>query len=187
MLLVGRKRVGRDCAVQGKSHKCSQLRCNPHSSSLSGILTLQCRVTLQLNCKLQKILILSLIRLPRYNAMKFTYGKSYTWGVLASFYVCYTNLAQYFTFFNLWIPNNPLFFVCLFSQVFIPWALSLRVSKIFECVIRGMERGSVPRRGKKINYESLALGSLKEVRHVFARIVIDTIYPPNPNRKHFST
>ncbi|XP_023876310.1 uncharacterized protein LOC111988755 isoform X1 [Quercus suber] len=71
--------------------------------------------------------------------------------------------------------------------VFIPWALSLRVSKIFECVIRGMERGSVPRRGKKINYESLALGSLKEVRHVFARIVIDTIYPPNPNRKHFST
>ena len=79
------------------------------------------------------------------------------------------------------------FLSCLFSQVFIPWALSLRVSKIFECVIRGMERGSVPRRGKKINYESLALGSLKEVRHVFARIVVDTIYPPNPNRKHFST
>ncbi|XP_075656590.1 uncharacterized protein LOC142626771 isoform X1 [Castanea sativa] len=71
--------------------------------------------------------------------------------------------------------------------VFIPWALSLRVSKIFECVMRGMERGSVLRRGKKINYESLALGSLKEVRHVFARIVFDTIYPPNQNSKHFST
>ncbi|XP_062156099.1 uncharacterized protein LOC133863939 isoform X2 [Alnus glutinosa] len=69
--------------------------------------------------------------------------------------------------------------------VFIPWALSLRVSKIFECVRRGMERGSVPKRGKKIDYESLALGSLKEVRHTFARIVFDTIYPPNQNQ--FST
>ena len=81
------------------------------------------------------------------------------------------------------IPYNHFFFVfCLNTQVFIPWALSLRVSKIFDCVRRGMERGSVPKRGEKINYESLALGSLKEVRHTFARIVFDTIYPPNQNQ-----
>ncbi|KAG6712401.1 hypothetical protein I3842_05G100900 [Carya illinoinensis] len=74
------------------------------------------------------------------------------------------------------------------DMVFIPWALSLRVSKIFECIGRGMERGCVPKRGKQINYESLALGSLKEVRHLFARIVFDTIYPPHQNRdKHIAT
>lgn len=85
-----------------------------------------------------------------------------------------------------WVLNNLIF--CPYSQVFIPWALSLRVSKIFECIGRGMERGCVPKRGKQINYESLALGSLKEVRHLFARIVFDTIYPPHQNRdKHIAT
>lgn len=70
--------------------------------------------------------------------------------------------------------------------VFIPWALWLRVSKIFECVRRGMERGCVPRREKKIDYESLELGSLKEVRHLFARIVFDTIYPRLQNKENSS-
>ncbi|CAK7336072.1 unnamed protein product [Dovyalis caffra] len=62
--------------------------------------------------------------------------------------------------------------------VFIPMTLLLRVSKIFECVKRGMERGFVPKRRRKIDYESLAMGSLEEVRHTFARIVLNTVSPP---------
>lgn len=49
-----------------------------------------------------------------------------------------------------------------------------------------MERGCVPRREKKIDYESLELGSLKEVRHLFARIVFDTIYPRRQNKENSS-
>uniref|UniRef100_A0A1D1XJ85 Glutamate--tRNA ligase n=1 Tax=Anthurium amnicola TaxID=1678845 RepID=A0A1D1XJ85_9ARAE len=51
------------------------------------------------------------------------------------------------------------------------------VCKIFQCVgnlVR--ERGFVPKR-IKINYESLAQGALTEMRHVFARVVFDTVYP----------
>lgn len=61
--------------------------------------------------------------------------------------------------------------------VFLPLALYLRVCKIFECVRAGKEKGFVSKQGSKIDYELLALGSLKEVRHVFARVVFDTIYP----------
>ncbi|XP_022844977.1 uncharacterized protein LOC111368045 isoform X2 [Olea europaea var. sylvestris] len=61
--------------------------------------------------------------------------------------------------------------------VYIPLALYLRVCKIFECVRGGKEKGFVSKQGSKIDYELLALGSLKEVRHVFARVVFDTIYP----------
>ncbi|KAJ6934069.1 poly(A) polymerase I-like isoform X2 [Populus alba x Populus x berolinensis] len=68
--------------------------------------------------------------------------------------------------------------------VFIPMALFLRVSKIFECVRRGMEARFVHRQGRKIDYESLAMGSLEEVRHVFARIVFDTVYPPNQSNEN---
>lgn len=56
-------------------------------------------------------------------------------------------------------------------------ALYLRVRKIFECVGGGKEKGFVPKHGSKIDYDLLAMGSLKEVRHVFARVVFDTIYP----------
>ncbi|KAL0355026.1 UNVERIFIED_CONTAM: Poly(A) polymerase I [Sesamum radiatum] len=62
-------------------------------------------------------------------------------------------------------------------QVFFPLALYLRVCKIFECVGGGKEKGFVPKHGSKIDYELLAMGRLKEVRHVFARVVFDTIYP----------
>ncbi|XP_038702912.1 CCA-adding enzyme isoform X2 [Tripterygium wilfordii] len=62
--------------------------------------------------------------------------------------------------------------------VFISEALSMRACKIFECVRRGKEKGYVPRRRNKINYKSLAEGSLPEVRRLFARIVSDTVYPP---------
>ncbi|KAF9686122.1 hypothetical protein SADUNF_Sadunf03G0125400 [Salix dunnii] len=68
--------------------------------------------------------------------------------------------------------------------VFIPMSLFLRVSKIFECVGRGTETRFVRRQGRKINYESLARGSLEEVRHVFARIVFTTVYPPNQSNEN---
>ncbi|XP_004298531.1 PREDICTED: uncharacterized protein LOC101312537 [Fragaria vesca subsp. vesca] len=61
--------------------------------------------------------------------------------------------------------------------VFIPWGLSLRVSRIFNRVKVGGELGSVAKQGSKIDYESLAQGSLPEIRHIFARVVFDTIYP----------
>ncbi|XP_022134982.1 uncharacterized protein LOC111007098 isoform X2 [Momordica charantia] len=64
--------------------------------------------------------------------------------------------------------------------VFIPFTVYLKVCKVFECVVHGAERGFAPKRGN-INYESLALGNLLELRHVFARIVFDTIYPLNLN------
>lgn len=56
-------------------------------------------------------------------------------------------------------------------------ALYLRVCKMFECVGRGREKGFTPKHGSKIDYELLAMGSLKEIRHAFARVVFDTIYP----------
>lgn len=58
-------------------------------------------------------------------------------------------------------------------------ALYLNVGKIFQCVgdpVR--QRGFVPRQSK-INYDNLAEGSLTELRHVFARVVFDTVYPLN--------
>ncbi|XP_016505114.1 uncharacterized protein LOC107823040 isoform X3 [Nicotiana tabacum] len=63
--------------------------------------------------------------------------------------------------------------------VFIPLALYLTTCKVFQCVRMGKEKGFVAKQGSKIDYELLALGSLQEVRHVFARIVFDTIYPLN--------
>ncbi|XP_009604533.1 uncharacterized protein LOC107812113 isoform X2 [Nicotiana tabacum] len=61
--------------------------------------------------------------------------------------------------------------------VFIPWALSQKVDAIFECVRRGKEKGFRRKRGSKIDYESLALGKLHEIRHIFARVVFDTMFP----------
>ncbi|GAV60170.1 PolyA_pol domain-containing protein/PolyA_pol_RNAbd domain-containing protein, partial [Cephalotus follicularis] len=71
-----------------------------------------------------------------------------------------------------WYPQAP------FSDlVFIPLALYLRVCRIFECVRGGAEKGFVSKQGRKIDYDSLAIGSLREVRHIFARIVFDTLFP----------
>lgn len=61
--------------------------------------------------------------------------------------------------------------------VFIPWGLSLRVSQIFNCIKVGADKRFVPKQDSKIDYESLAQGGLAEVRHIFARVVFDTIYP----------
>lgn len=61
--------------------------------------------------------------------------------------------------------------------VFIPLALYLNVCKVFECVTMGAEKGFVAKQGSRIDYELLALGSLRETRHTFARVVFDTVYP----------
>lgn len=66
-------------------------------------------------------------------------------------------------------------------QVFIPLALYLNVQKVFECVTEGAGRGFVAKQGRRIDYELLALGSLGEIRHTFARVVFDTVYPLKPN------
>ncbi|CAN4085469.1 unnamed protein product [Withania somnifera] len=63
--------------------------------------------------------------------------------------------------------------------VFIPLALYLKACKVFQCVRMGKENRFVAKQGSRIDYELLASGSLQEVRHVFARILFDTIYPLN--------
>ncbi|XP_057972053.1 uncharacterized protein LOC131160410 isoform X2 [Malania oleifera] len=63
--------------------------------------------------------------------------------------------------------------------VFIPSGLYLKVCRMFDCIRHGKERGFDLKRGNKIDYELLALGSLQEVRYIFARIVFDTVYPLN--------
>lgn len=66
------------------------------------------------------------------------------------------------------------------DMVFIPLQVYLRVCRMFECVGHGhKDKSFTPKRGSKINYHILAQGGLAEVRHVFARVVFDTVYPPN--------
>ncbi|XP_039124003.1 poly(A) polymerase I-like isoform X1 [Dioscorea cayenensis subsp. rotundata] len=72
--------------------------------------------------------------------------------------------------------------------VFIPLQVYLKVCRIFECIInRGTEKFFVPKQGNKINYFVLAQGGLAEVRHVFSRVVFDTIYPLKPQDCETST
>ncbi|XP_054805876.1 uncharacterized protein LOC129308635 isoform X2 [Prosopis cineraria] len=62
--------------------------------------------------------------------------------------------------------------------VFIPLGVYLKARSIFDCVtVSDAAKKFVSKRGRKINYDSLAAGDLREVRHVFARIVFDTVYP----------
>ncbi|XP_021745856.1 uncharacterized protein LOC110711744 isoform X1 [Chenopodium quinoa] len=70
--------------------------------------------------------------------------------------------------------------------VFISLPLQLRTERIISCVAKGREKGFAPKHGTKINYESLAIGSLHEVQYMLSRIIFDTIYPPysNKNDKH---
>ncbi|OMO93750.1 hypothetical protein COLO4_16700 [Corchorus olitorius] len=63
--------------------------------------------------------------------------------------------------------------------VFISYALYLKVCQFFKCLTRGPEKGFVAKQGSRIDYELLALGNLRELRHTFARVVFDTIYPLN--------
>ncbi|XP_024962396.1 uncharacterized protein LOC112502658 isoform X1 [Cynara cardunculus var. scolymus] len=61
--------------------------------------------------------------------------------------------------------------------VFISWSLSLKVCSMFECVKRVKNRRLIPKEGSEIDYDSLAIGRLQEVRNVFGRVVFDTVYP----------
>ncbi|CAH1419245.1 unnamed protein product [Lactuca virosa] len=62
--------------------------------------------------------------------------------------------------------------------VFISWALSLKVSSIFDCVKRGKTRRTfLPKQGNEIDYQSLASGRLDEVRAIFGG-AISSIPPP---------
>ncbi|KAK7350732.1 hypothetical protein VNO77_09639 [Canavalia gladiata] len=65
------------------------------------------------------------------------------------------------------------------NLVFIPLASYLKASSIFDCVRVSTDKKFLSKQGRKIDSESLALGNLQEIRHVFARIVFDTIYPPH--------
>lgn len=48
---------------------------------------------------------------------------------------------------------------------------------ILGCVGKGKEKGYLSKPGGKIDYKMLAEGGLQEVRHIFARVVFDTVYP----------
>ncbi|XP_047316895.1 poly(A) polymerase I-like isoform X2 [Impatiens glandulifera] len=61
--------------------------------------------------------------------------------------------------------------------VFVSFGLYLKTCSIFECARKGRERGFVAKQGSKIDYDALTFGSLQELRHVFARIIFDTVYP----------
>ncbi|KAL9294336.1 putative polynucleotide adenylyltransferase [Arabidopsis thaliana] len=66
------------------------------------------------------------------------------------------------------------------DMVFIPLQLYLDARRIFECVKENGQKGFVPKQDSKIDYTSLSSGNLPEVRHVFARVVFDTVFPLNP-------
>ncbi|GAB4833488.1 hypothetical protein Ancab_031732 [Ancistrocladus abbreviatus] len=71
--------------------------------------------------------------------------------------------------------------------VFIPLGLQLRVCRIFECVRRGREKDFMPKQGSRIDYDMLAMGSLPEVRHTFARVIFDTVYPLGSSQDQTTT
>ncbi|KAF6159214.1 hypothetical protein GIB67_009487 [Kingdonia uniflora] len=68
--------------------------------------------------------------------------------------------------------------------VFIPVYLYASVRNIFGCVRRGKENKVFRKQGTKINYKHLGLGNLQEVRHTFARVVFDTVYPLHLEQQH---
>uniref|UniRef100_A0A1J3IBR4 Poly(A) polymerase I n=1 Tax=Noccaea caerulescens TaxID=107243 RepID=A0A1J3IBR4_NOCCA len=61
--------------------------------------------------------------------------------------------------------------------VFIPLQLYLRAGRIFQCVKEEKEMGFEAKQGSKIDYALLYSGDVPEIRHVFARVVFDTIFP----------
>ncbi|EOA20390.1 hypothetical protein CARUB_v10000701mg [Capsella rubella] len=70
------------------------------------------------------------------------------------------------------------------DMVFIPLQLYLRASRIFECVRKEeTQMGFEAKQGSKIEYGSLLSGDFPETRHVFARVVFDTVFPLNPSRE----
>ncbi|CAN6912425.1 unnamed protein product [Brassica oleracea] len=65
------------------------------------------------------------------------------------------------------------------DMVFIPLQLYLRAGRIFECVKEERRMGVEAKQGSKIEYAALYSGDVPETRHVFARVVFDTVFPLN--------
>ncbi|KFK27655.1 hypothetical protein AALP_AA8G411400 [Arabis alpina] len=65
------------------------------------------------------------------------------------------------------------------DMVFIPLQLYLRAGRIFQCVKEDREIGFESKQGSKIEYALLYSGDIPETRHVFARVVFDTVFPLN--------
>ncbi|XP_073226593.1 uncharacterized protein [Cicer arietinum] len=63
------------------------------------------------------------------------------------------------------------------DMVFIPLGMYLKALRIFDCVKVSACKKFLSKKGRKIDYESLARGDLQEIQHLFARIVFDTVYP----------
>ncbi|CAL5214713.1 unnamed protein product [Lathyrus oleraceus] len=61
--------------------------------------------------------------------------------------------------------------------VFIPLGMYLKALSIFDCLKESGGKKFSSKKGRKIDYKSLARGDLLETRHLFARIVFDTVYP----------
>ncbi|ESW31975.1 hypothetical protein PHAVU_002G283000 [Phaseolus vulgaris] len=61
--------------------------------------------------------------------------------------------------------------------VVIPLSMYLKALNFFDCVRVSAGKNFLSKKGREIDYESLARGDLLEVRHVVARIVFDTVYP----------
>lgn len=61
--------------------------------------------------------------------------------------------------------------------MFIPLQLYLRAGRIFQCVKEEKEMGFETKQGSKIDYALLYSGDVPEIRHVFARVLFDTIFP----------
>ncbi|CAN8264970.1 unnamed protein product [Cochlearia groenlandica] len=63
--------------------------------------------------------------------------------------------------------------------VFIPLQLYLKAGRIFQCVKEDIQMGFEAKQGSKIEYSALYSGDIPETRHVFARVVFDTVFPLN--------
>ncbi|CAH2044218.1 unnamed protein product [Thlaspi arvense] len=63
--------------------------------------------------------------------------------------------------------------------VFIPLQLYLKACRIFQCVKEETQKGIKAKQGNKIEYAALYSGDIPEIRHVFARVVFDTVFPLN--------
>lgn len=58
----------------------------------------------------------------------------------------------------------------------------LRAGRIFDCVKKDETHTQMEfeaKKGSKIEYGSLYSGDFPEIRHVFARVVFDTVFPLN--------
>ncbi|XP_078156481.1 uncharacterized protein LOC144552210 [Carex rostrata] len=66
------------------------------------------------------------------------------------------------------------------NLVFISFPAYQEVCRIFDCTIqKRRENNFVPKSDEKINYRNLLNGTLPEVRYVLARVIFDTVFPPD--------